>query len=354
MRVTWAQALAWRMDRHLLAPTGMLPADDVVNRLGAIPAWSGDPGYAVRVRQAESDPGDLERALAQGRLIKVFAFRGATHLMTPAGAAVHLALRAASRMWERRSWRDHYQVEPEEWPSLRRSVREALADGPRTLEELAAAVTTTDRFAHLGPALSATDTFLKPFFWQGDVCFGPTRDGKVTLQALEQNPHWPGVADLAEAGPQAVTAYLSAYGPATPQRVHYWLGEGLGAGRKRITGWLAGLGERVTEVDVEGESALVLTEHVEQLGAAVPTGALRFLTGHDQWVLGPGTAEVRVVPPEHRPTITRGANLVIAGGVVCGTWRTSSDGLAVSWFAGAEGSHPDLAEQSQRVSELLG
>lgn len=354
MRVTWAQALAWRMDRHLLAPTGMLPADDVVNRLGAIPAWSGDPGYAVRVRQAESDPGDLERALAQGRLIKVFAFRGATHLMTPAGAAVHLALRAASRMWERRSWRDHYQVEPEEWPSLRRSVREALADGPRTLEELAAAVTTTDRFAHLGPALSATDTFLKPFFWQGDVCFGPTRNGQVTLQALAQNRYWPGLPEVQEAGVQAVLAYLSAYGPTTPERVHYWLGEGLGAGRRRITGWFADLGEQLTEIEVEGEPALVHTDHVEDLMAASPTSAVRFLTGHDQWVLGTGTADVHVVPPEHRPAVSRGANLVITGGVVCGTWRIAGDGPEVSWFDGADRSPPDLAEQSLRVRELLG
>src|SRR4051794_28999297 len=34
--VTWTQALAWRMDRHLLDPVRSLSAAEVVSRLGAV------------------------------------------------------------------------------------------------------------------------------------------------------------------------------------------------------------------------------------------------------------------------------------------------------------------------------
>ena len=44
-------------------------------------------------------------------------------------------------------------------------------------------------------------------------------------------------------------------------------------------------------VDIEGETAFVLREHLEDLAATSPTTAIRLLPGYDQWILGPGTAD---------------------------------------------------------------
>jgi hypothetical protein len=63
------------------------------------------------------------------------------------------------------------------------------------------------------------------------------------------------VLDLDEAGMRAVGAYFRTYGPATLHHVYYWLGEGLGAGRKRIRSWIAGFGDRLVEIDIDGERA---------------------------------------------------------------------------------------------------
>ena len=89
------------MRRQLLEPVGSESVEGVVRRLGAVQAQF-DPAteLAVRTRRQRSRPGEVARALADGRIIKTFAFRGATHLMTPEDAGVYLALRAASRMWE--------------------------------------------------------------------------------------------------------------------------------------------------------------------------------------------------------------------------------------------------------------
>jgi hypothetical protein len=56
----------------------------------------------------------LSRALAGGRIIKTFAFRGATHLLVPEDGGAYLALRAAGRVWELPSWQSFLGPPPQE------------------------------------------------------------------------------------------------------------------------------------------------------------------------------------------------------------------------------------------------
>lgn len=345
------------MRRQLLDPVGAESVAGVVGRLGAVPAQSDAAAeLAVRVRRERSRPGEVSRALAEGRIIKTFAFRGATHLMTPQDGGAYLALRSASRMWELPSWQRFYGLAPADWPPLREAVREALADGPLTRDELCAAVTARPEFRQLEVALAdRADTLLKPLAWKGEMSFGPPRDGQATFQRLDHNPQWAGVPDLDEAGMRAVEAYFRAYGPATADHVHYWLGEGLGAGRKRIKSWIAGFGDRLAAVDVDGEPAYVLREDLEELAATPATTAVRLLPGHDQWVLGPGTADVHVVPPALRTPVSRKANLVIAGGVVSGTWSLTDEQVVTTWFAKAgPPANERLEQEVARLSTILG
>lgn len=344
------------MRRQLLDPVGTESVAGVVGRLCAVRAQSDAAAeLAVRVRRARSRSGEVAQALAEGRIIKTFAFRGATQLMTPEDGGVYLALRAASRMWELPSWQRFYRLTPADWPLFRHAVREALANGPLTREELGAAVTARPKFRHLGFAFAdESRTLLKPLAWQGDMSFGPPRDGRATYQRLDSNPRWAGVPDLDEAGPLAVEAYLSAYGPATPGHVHYWLGDGLGAGRKRIQSWIASCGHRLAAVDIDGETAYVLRVDLDDLAGTPATTTVRLLPGYDQWVLGPGTADAHIVPPARRTPISRNANIVIAGGVVTGTWSQTEDQIVTAWFAEAGQPPQDaLAEQVARLSTIL-
>jgi hypothetical protein len=356
LSVTWAGALAWRLQQHRLEPIGPASAVDVVRRLGAVKA-DPDTGaeLAIQTRQAHSQAGDVRRAIAEGRIIEAFSFRGAVHLMTADDAGVYLALRAASRMWELPSWQTYYELAPSDWPAFREAVRDALGDGPLTRQELGVVITALPRYRHLGMAFEdKTWTLLKALFWQGDVSFGPPRDGRATFQRLDQNPHWAGIPDLDEAGTRAVEAYVRTYGPATAAHVQYWLGEGLGAGKKRISAWTAGLGDRLAEIDVDGTTAWVLRDHLDDLAGTRTSTALRLLPGHDQWVLGPGTADHHVVPPARRPLVTRGDNVVIHGGVVCGTWSLRNEALAITWFGEAGAAPGDaVAEEITRLAAIL-
>ena len=332
--VTWPQALAWRMRRQLLDPVGAEPVAGVVRRLGAVLSMDESLAeLAVRTRCSTSRPGALAEALAGGEVIKAFAFRGSMHYLSPEEGGMFLAIRAAGRQWELPSWVDHYRLTPSDWPDFRAAVRAALGGGPLTVGELGEALSRNRRFRHLKPVFDeGAGTLIKPLSWQGDLSLGTPRDGRPTFQLLESNPRWEGIPDLDEAGPGAVLAYFRMYGPATIDNLRYWLGNGLSAGRKRLDTWVGGLGERLVAVDVEGSLTLAAREDLDDLRAARPSDAVRFLPGHDQWVIGPGTKDEHVTPPARRELMTRKANPVIAGGVVRGTWARKGDEISVEWL----------------------
>ena len=60
---------------------------------------------------------------------------------------------------------------------------------------------------------------------------------------------------------------------------------------------------------------------------------VRLLPAADPWVMGPSPANPHVVPLAHRQPVTRGANLVLATGVVAGTW-TRTAGTLSGWITG--------------------
>jgi hypothetical protein len=272
--------------------------------------------------------------------------------MAPEDAGDYLAIRASGRQWELPSWVAHYRLTPEEWPDFRAAVRDALGDGPLTVPELGERLSRTRAYRHLRPVFDdGAGTLVKPLCWQGDVSLGARRDGQLTLQRLDSNPRWTGIPPLAEAGPRAVTAYLRTYGPAPLDNLRYWLGKCLSAGR-RLDSWVADLGDRLVAVDIEGTRAYAAREDVGALVAAEPSKAVRFLPGHDQWVMGGSTSDTHVTPPPLRDLMTRKANPVVLGGVVSGTWTHRGGDLVVDWLA--EGRRPARAIEleTERVAAI--
>jgi hypothetical protein len=346
--ISWSQALAWRMRQQLLEPIGKPSAEAIVKRLGAVASSAGE--MSIRARQARSRAGEVERAIEEGKLIKVFAFRGATHLMTPEDAGAYLALRASSRMWELPSWQSFYKLKPADWPAFRKAVREALANGPLTKDELKAAVTSHRQFKHLSKTF--TDTLMKPLTWLGEMSFGPQRDGRATFQRLDSNPGWGGIPALGVAGPKVIEDYLRAYGPATTKNLKYWIAEGLGAG-KFIRGWLASVKDKHADVDVDGTQAFILRTDLDALQSAEATDALRLLPAYDQWVMGPGTADANVVPSGLRGEVSRGANIVVYGGRVAGTWSMAGDSVTVAWSDKQKAPREQIAEEVERLAEIV-
>jgi hypothetical protein len=345
------------MERQYLAPVGKASVEDVVGRLGAIQAQSEQSvELSVGLRRAKSAYGDVAAALLDGRLIKAFTFRGATHLMTPQDSGVYLRVRAAGKQWELRSWQTFYKLTAAEWPDFRAYVRDALAAGPLTLEGLGTALNADRRYKHLAKFFPDRPwTLAKALMWQGDMCFAPPISGRATFQRLDANPLWPGMPELDDAGRRATQGYFAAYGPATPAHLQHWLGEGLSAGRKRVSGWFESLRGRLAEVSIDGKPAFVLEEQLSSLTKAKPTDAVRLLPAYDQWLMGAGTNDPHVVPAAKRALVSGGRNVVIVGGVVAGIWALKGDDLKIDWSKprGAPTGAAVTAE-IDRVARILG
>jgi hypothetical protein len=360
VRITWQQALAWRMQRHLLAPLGSLSVARVVGRLCGVQAQvASSAELAVRVRRKASRPGEVSRALSDGRLIKTWAMRGALHLLTPEEAGVFLSLMAAGRSWERPSWQRYFGVTTKQQDVLRGAVREALDGKLLTRDELVAAVIAQRGLGHVGEALrSGWGTLLKPLAWQGDLCFGPSRGSRVTFMRPEDvSPRWAGVPDPDDAAPVAMAAYFGTYGPATIDAFGNWLAGGW-FGKRQLRTWFSSLGDLLAEVEVDGERAHVLAEDLDELTSARPSTAVRLLPGFDQYVLGPGTADGHVVPSARRGAVSKQSGwispVVVAGGAVRGTWEFDGDQVRVAWFREA-GRPPRNALKTEvaRLSSIL-
>ena len=348
------------MRRHYLDPVGDQSVAGVVRRLCGV--QSQVASYAelcIRVRRKTSKAGDVARALSEGRVIKTWAMRGTLHLLTPEDAGAFLSLIAAGRSWERPSWQRYFGVTPKQLDALREVVREALGGKALTRAELIDALIARRGYGHLGDALrSGWGTLLKPYAWQGDLCFGPSQANRVTFTTpAAASSRWAGVPEPDEAAPTAIASYLRAYGPANADAFGMWIGSGR-IGKRRLRAWFDALGPRLAEVEVGGERAFVLAEDLDDLRSTKPTRAVRLLAGFDQFVMGPGTNDGHVTPTLRRTTVSRQsgwiAPVVLVGGVVHATWELVGERVLVAWFREA-GAVPRKALRAEvaRLSTIL-
>jgi hypothetical protein len=361
LKLSWPQALAWRMRRQLLDPIGTLPAVEVVRRLGGVQAQvASSAELAIRLRQERSREGEVSGALAEGRLIKTWAMRGTLHLLTPEEGGAFLSMLAFGRSWERPSWQRWFGMTTDHWPVFRAVVREALADGPLSREELLVAIVAEPKLQHLGEELrSGWGTLFKPLAWQGELCFGPSNGNRTTFARPDIiSSAWAGVPEADEAAPRVIGAYLGAYGPATMEGLRNWLARGRVSVRQlRI--WFEAAADRLVAVDVEGEPAFIRAEDLDDLAAVRPSSAVRLLAGFDEYVLGPGTEDAHVVPAGRRSAVSRTAGwispVVVAGGIVAGTWALDGDLVRIAWFR-ERGIPPRDALQAEveRLGAILG
>ncbi len=175
----------------------------------------------------------------------------------------------------------------------------------------------------------------------------------------QASARWAGVPEPDDAAPAAILAYLSAYGPATVEGFSNFISRGR-VSKRSLKTWFAALGDRVTAVEVDGEQSYVRTEDLDELAGAKPTKALRLLPGFDQWVLGPGTDDPRIVAPARRAAVSRQAGwispVVVLGGVVAGTWelrRLHGCGSAGSARAGKPPKQA-LGAETTRLATIIG
>jgi hypothetical protein len=358
--VSWDAVLAWRMRRQLLDPIGALDVPETVRRLSGVQAQvPSSAELAIALRRRAPGRGAVDRALADRRLIRTWAMRGTLHLLTPQEAGAYLALIAAGRSWERPAWQRSFGVTPAEIDALAQAATEALDGRVLNREELIEAIVERTGNRNLDQHLrSGWSALLKPLAWMGLVCNGPSRGNRVTFTSPRTwCAGWPGIPDLDAAARTVIPTYLRAYGPARTQTFSAWLTRGSSRAAD-VRHWFEELADELVTVEVEGESCYALAEDVDELKATGPSRAVRLLAGFDQYLLGPGTSDERIIAKARRRDVSKAAGwiapVVLDGGRVAGVWTLEGDHLQVSLFReSATTDRAALASEAERVGHYL-
>lgn len=361
MKVSAQQVVAWRMRRQYLDPRTERTANAIVGRLCGVQAQvRSAAATAVALRQSAPDPEAVDRELGDLALMKTWAMRGTLHLLRPGDAGAYLALMETTGFWRKPAWQRVSGVTPRQIDDLTDAVRDILDGAVLTRDQLVSVLVADRRFTGMAEQLrSGWGQVLKPLAWRGVLCHGPNAGNKITFTLPSSRyPNWTKPPDPDAAAPAVIAAYLGAYGPATPAVFDRWLSLN-STSTPRLRQWFGDMGSTLTQVDVDGRPAMILTDHVDELADSTPWHGTRLLGGFDQYLLGPGTKDESVLPQAHRAAVSRTSGwispIVVVDGRVAGVWEVVDDEVVVTPFPGGGALSPTaLADEAAHVARASG
>jgi hypothetical protein len=369
LKLTWAHAAAWRMQRnHLVerARAGSMLA--VAARLCGLHAQvmsSAELTVWARVENLHREA--VRRALWERRtLVKTWAMRGTLHLLPSSEFPLWAAALGTSRRYlKSAAWLKYFGVTSEELDHLTEAIGEALHGRVLAREELAREVGRLTGSAALGAKLAqgSWGTILKPAAFSGRLCFGPSAGQRV--QFTRPDTWLPRVKTSQTMDPQAaaltvVRRYLAAYGPATHHDLARWWG---GASMVTVRQWIASLADEVTAVNVEGMQAWMLSADARQLREHPPARSARLLPAFDHYVVAASRHAEHLLPGDLRRRVYRPQGwispVLLVNGMMQGAWRHEIKGSRVevtiepfvkqpAWVRRAAG------EEAERLAAFLG
>ena len=370
LKINWAQAAAWRVQRQHLdqrARAGtMLKVASRLCGLHAQVLSSAELTLWARVEGLKRNA--VQRALWEDRtLVKTWAMRGTLHLLPSDELPLwHSALGTSRRYLRPVAWKNGFGLTMEELSRLTEAIATALEDRLLTRVELADEVRRLTGSATLGKKLgeSSWGTILKPAAFAGGLCFGPSVGQCVRFTHPKS---WVAARDAhkSKTDPQTATAaitrrYLSVYGPATFRDLARWWG---GGGMSTARRWITALGEEACAVDLEGTPAWMLSSHARELRDLPPIRSVRLLPGFDQYVVAASRHAEHLLPCVLRSRVYRPQGwispVLLVNGIMLGTWRHEIKSSRVevviepfvkvpAWVRGGAG------EEAERLASFLG
>jgi hypothetical protein len=371
LKLTWAQAAAWRVRRHYLnrrAPAGSMLA--VASRLCGLHAQvMSSAELTAWARVEDLDREAVPRALWDDRtLVKTWAMRGTLHLLPASELPLwHAALGTSPRYLRPALWQKYYGITMEELDRVTEAIAAALDGRLMTREELAREVIRLTGSAAFGAKLaeSSWGTMLRPAAFTGRLCFGPSAGQRVRFTRpntwLATARHRPGPPVDPQAAPPAVARrFLAAHGPATFRDfARWWNGGGISTARQ----WIGSLGDEVTPVELDGTQAWMLAADAREVRELPPIRSVRLLPGFDQYVIAASCHAEHLLPGDLRRRVYRPQGwispVLLVTGRMQGIWRHERKGSRIevtiesftkpaAWVRRAAG------QEAERLAAFLG
>jgi len=325
--------MAWRVERHRLDErVPKARALEVVGEIGGLHAQlmsSAELSLWARVDKLKRN--DVDKWLWTDRqLVKTWAMRGTLHLLPSDEYLLWQAGLSTYEHYLKPAWFKAFGVTRAELDKLITSIAKALDGRTLTRDELAARVAKIAKSEALADKLRGSwGAMLKPASFQGRLCFGPNKGRNVSFARPDQ---WLGLGesvDPAAALEDITRRFLSAYGPATREDFARWWAVSPAAGGRLI----AGLGQEVTPVPLDGGDYWALSETVSDIAEASPAKSVRLLPGFDPYVIGSTLHAAKLMTGDHKARVHRPQGWVspvlFVGGRIDGVWRHERKGKRV-------------------------
>jgi hypothetical protein len=294
------------------------PGDDavaVVRRLGAVQAQDYRASlWAVGVRMRAGTEADVERAIADARIVRTWPMRGTLHLLAAEDVRWMqrlLAPRAIARDGARHE--REYGLDARELRRCRKAVETILGDGrpmsrPALYRALEAAGIATagsrglhvcGRLAHDGlicggPREGAQPTFVLCDAWLPEKTVAPAREEALALLALR---------------------YIAGHGPATAHDLAWWSGLPV----KQAQAALASVSSQLDTVDIGGARYW----QAGDASSGARSRSVHLLPAFDEYLLGYKDRTPVLEPAHHRRVFTINGIIhpcVVVDGKVVGLW----------------------------------
>jgi hypothetical protein len=325
MSVTPAQRLARiRLASQWLVGSRATSPADVVRSMMAMQAQDfAGAKWAVGLRLPASTEAQVDRALADGTIVRSWPMRGTLHFVAPEDLGWILALTTDRLVAGSAGRRAELGLDERQLETARTAAQEALAGGHALtrgqMHEL---------FVRAGVSVESQRGY--QILWYlaqtGTLCFGPPQPKQQTFVLLDEWVGQPRRLERDEALGELAERYFSSHGPSTIKDFAWWSSLRMKDAR---TG-LAVARPRLAEMDSE-ESTYYLSPEAEE----ATTPATRALPAFDEFLLGYQDRSAQV-PAEHAGKVMPPGGgtflpTIAADGIVMGTWKrmTTARGIRV-------------------------
>ncbi|WP_169738924.1 winged helix DNA-binding domain-containing protein [Jiangella gansuensis] len=327
-KVSWGQALAWRLRRQYVAEAspGLLATASRLVGLHAQVASTAELIAAVRTPSYAL--GDTAAALWTDRtLVRTWGMRGTLHLF-PAEELPLLVAAFAQRQFPKLTpaWERYHGITGADLRRVTDVIGEVLPGRVLTREELSAEVLRVVRKPAVEKAMrSGWGQIFKPAAAGGLLCSGPDRDRNVTFtdpRGWLPDAPWDSQPDEHTAMAAVIGRFLDTYGPATHTDFSRWWGIDPAAARRLF----ADHADVIVEVDLDGIASWLTPAGLDAMLQTDPqdAGGVWLLPGFDPYVIAPVGNRVHTVPEGYLDRVSRAAGwispVLVVDGVVRGVW----------------------------------
>jgi hypothetical protein len=223
MSLSSADITKARLRHQRLSGAGFSRPEDVVSWLGAVQAQEYDDAkWALALRMRRASDGTIERAFAEGRILRTHVLRPTWHFVAPADIRWMLALtgpRVSSRM---APYNRRLELDATVFRRSTKAIARALAGGVHlTRQELKAVLQKTggdaggvQRLAHIVMQAEL----------EGVICSGPRRGRHFTYALLDERAPSARTLSRDDALAEIARRYFRSHGPAQLQDFAWWSG----------------------------------------------------------------------------------------------------------------------------------